>query len=438
MTLHTDPAYNGYHIQTPSAFNPSLLNGNGTVGNKARKKRIILTCNYSPWSLYSGGGQRSTHYLATYMAQKGHDVHVIYSKSPFESVLLPDHLNYHVHWATLYRHRSNRKSFFRPLTAFSVNRLVKKLSENSKYPVIVHANGEEASLLYRIRNSLDFGFIATPRYSFYPKELSQWNRLTLMQKIKFFLLNWKYIELGRVLREADRICPPSQWASGEISRVYRIDPQKIIPVPNGIPQEFLQYQNDPNSDGDIVFFGRLSHDKGVDLLLRAYKKLDSPKPFLTIIGEGEEKEKLAGLSMDLGITHNVRFLPWLSHHELGQLLSKSRICVLPSRDENYSLAILSALCVSVPTISTRVGGTPEIIKDGETGLLVQYNDIESLTEAMRNFLANPFKAEEMGRNGSVDVRNSKTWASTCEKFDAIYDEVLELSVNSSHVFSAKR
>lgn len=408
---------------------PLNINGTNTDCPAIRKKRIILTCNYSPWSLYSGGGQRSTHYLATYMAEKGHDVHVIYSKTPFESIPIPDHINYQIHWSTLYRHRSNRKSFFRPLTAFSVNRLVKKLCKESGFPVIVHANGEETSLLYRIRNTHDFGFIATPRYSFYPEELSRWNQLSPLQKARLFLLNWKYIELGRVLRTADRICPPSHWAANEICQVYQIDTRKIIPVPNGIPQEFLQYKNDPGADGDIVFFGRLSHDKGVDLLLRAYKELDSPKPFLTIVGEGEEKENLSALSRDLGITHNVRFLPWLSHHELGQLLSKSRICVLPSRDENFSLAILSALCVSVPTISTRVGGTPEIIKDGETGLLVQYNDIDSLTEAMKNFLANPFKAEKMGRNGSADVRNSKTWASTCEKFNTIYEEVLEEAVN---------
>lgn len=418
-------------------YQPGILNGKDRLKPIFRKKRVIYTCNYSPWSSYSGGGQRSTHYLATYMAQKGHDVHVIFSKSPFESVPVPENLNYQVHWSTLYRHRSKRKSFFRPLTSFSVNRIVKKLCTSSEFPVVVHANGEEASLLDRIRNTCDFIFIATPRYSSYPENLSNWDRLSFYQKSKLFLFHWKYIEQGRVLRTADRICPPSHWAAKEISQVYKLNPEKVIPIPNGIPQEFLQYKNDPKPDGDIVFFGRLSHDKGVDLLLRAYKNLDNPKPFLTIVGEGEEKEKLDRLSKDLGIFHNVRFLPWLSHHELGELLSKSRICVLPSRDENFSLAILSALCVSVPTISTRVGGTPEIIKDGETGLLVQYDDIKSLTEAMENFLANPFEAEKIGRNGSLDVRNSKTWASTCIKFDNVYEEVLADSVNRSQVLSAK-
>ncbi|MEX2573350.1 MAG: glycosyltransferase family 4 protein [Balneolaceae bacterium] len=389
------------------------------------RKRVIFTVNYSPWSPYSGGGQRSTHYLASAMAEKGHDVHVIYSKSPLETIGVPADLPYRVHWATLYSFRSRREIFLRPLTAFPVNRIVERLCRSSPVPVVVHAGGEEAAQLYRIRDRLSFILIATPRYSGYPGVIKSWHSLGFAGKAGALLRHWKYYAQGAVLRQADRVCPPSRWAAGMVAQTYAVDPENVQAVPNGVPPEFLSYRKkEYAASGGILFFGRLSKDKGVDLLLQAYKQLGEPKPDLFIAGRGEEKKQLVRLCSACGIEKKVNFLPWLSHDELGGHLMSARLCILPSRVENYSLAVLSALAVGVPTISTTAGGTPEIIRHGETGYLVEPGHCGELASAIRELLQKPSLAGKLGRSGADFVRGNNTWDRIAGDYEKIYNEEL--------------
>src|SRR5262245_15559702 len=108
--------------------------------------RCILTVNFSPWSRYSGGGQRSTHNLACALAQRGHDVSVVYTKPPWEAVQLPAALPYQPLWAALPAFRSRSGALLRPLTSLSVARQVERLARHGA-ELVVHGNGEEAALI---------------------------------------------------------------------------------------------------------------------------------------------------------------------------------------------------------------------------------------------------------------------------------------------------
>jgi starch synthase len=100
------------------------------------------------------------------------------------------------------------------------------------------------------------------------------------------------------------------------------------------------------------------------------------------------------------------------------------MAILPSREENFSLAILSALAVGTPTISTDVGGTPEIIDDGETGLLVPPDCPADLADAINRLQSDPDEARRIGTNGQSHVRNHLTWAVAAERFEALFNEIL--------------
>ncbi|MEX2600705.1 MAG: glycosyltransferase family 4 protein [Balneolaceae bacterium] len=406
---------------TSSAGSASSLSRTGT--NKAPDYRVILTVHYSPWSPYSGGGQRSVHNLATELGRRMKDVHVIYSKSPFESIPLPDSLPYTVHWASLPAFRSRRALFLRPLAAWSVQRVVRGLASSTGKPVIVHANGEEAARLGRLKKMIPFALIATPRYSFYPETLISGRKLTLPERIKLTLREGKYLAQAAVLRSADRICPPSNWAAGRIRKIQGVREEKIRVIPNGVPSEFLRFQWSPAGKGTpLLFFGRLSHDKGVDTLLHAYQLLPPERPPLIIAGTGPERKHLVSLSQKLEIEQDVEFKGWLTHEQLGCELSRCSICLLPSRVENYSLAILSAMAVGTPLITTRTGGTPELIRDGENGLLTEPGNPKLLSRAISALLSDPEKARKMGNRARKDVNSGKTWSDTCDQFEEVYEE----------------
>ena len=132
--------------------------------------RIILTCNFSPWSLYSGGGQKSTHKLATALAQRGHDVTVIFTKSVLEKIKLPDEILYCIKWAPFFGVRSSRSAPLRPLNAVSVLSAVKQLARDGRIDAI-HCQGEEGVLLPSFCHDRNIPLVITPRYPWYPNEL---------------------------------------------------------------------------------------------------------------------------------------------------------------------------------------------------------------------------------------------------------------------------
>lgn len=388
-------------------------------------KRLIYTTQYSPWSPYSGGGQRSTHNLAMEMSRRGHEVHVIYSRTPFDRYTVPDDLPYQIHWATLYHCRSSRQAPLRPMTSLDVHRIVSSLIQNSPLPVVVHANGEEAARVGMLRNRFPFLFVVTPRYPDYPAAIGRWDNLSAWGRILLWLCEWKYLALGQALRQADLVCPPSSWAGEQIETLYGLNRERIRPVSNGVPKEFLYIERSAEaSAGPIFFFGRLSYDKGVDLLLRAYRELPAPRPALHIAGAGEEENRLRTMILELKLQESVLFLPWQTHSQLAERLSKARMAVLPSRNENYSLAVLSAMASGTPTLSTRVGGTVEQIRDKKDGILVDGEQARQLTEAMSWAIQHPEKAEEMGRKAARRMAETHTWQATCNTLENLYNHSL--------------
>lgn len=389
--------------------------------------RIIMTIDYSPWSLYSGGAQRSTHQLAKTLANRGHRVTVIYTKPPWEKVAISEEVPYDIKWAILPALRSQRNVFFRPFSSISVAKITESLLRDEKY-AIVHTNGEEGGLLHLLKKKYKFGLISEPHHPHYPPELLNRSGNKWLRYTKLALKEGKYVMQGIAAKHADYCTPPSKWAGDIVRKAFNLKEDKIFPVYNGVPDEFLRYhRNQTAQKGPAVFFGRLTHTKGVDTFIDALAILNDRAPQSLIIGKGDLEAELKNKVHILGLTDKVTFKPWLTHDELGELLSTSYMAVLPSRHENFSLGVLGAMCVGTPTISTSVGGTPEIIKHGNNGLLVSPDDKFALAKAIdRLYNQDQLAAEKIGEEASKYIRNNLTWNHTSEQFEFIYDRVLSL------------
>jgi len=387
--------------------------------------KIFLTIDYSPWSAYNGGAQNSTHQIACHLAERGHDVTVIFSKPPWEKIAIPAELPYKLDWATLWTFKSARKASLRFLTPYSVNRIILKNTKADE-PFIVHSNGEEGGLIHKLRDKRTFGFISTPRHPHYP-DYYRIKNPAFFQKASHLIRNTKYEMQRSAAVNSDYCSPPSLWSRDELKKLFDIPDHKIAPVHNGVNPPFLKVHNQYSEiPGPILFFGRLSATKGVDVLIEAYSKLDTDTvPELIIIGRGEDQNKLKNRVSELGLKEQITFIPWLSHEELGNYLQSTSMAVLPSREENFSLAVLEALCSGTSVISTKVGGTGEMISDGENGLLVPASDAHALADAMKRLLSNREYAKSMGMKGSETVREKFTWQKTAEKFEKLYRKALK-------------
>ena len=151
----------------------------------------------------------------------------------------------------------------------------------------------------------------------------------------------------------------------------------------------------------LVFAGRLSLQKEVDVLLRAVDAFDGAA--LVIAGDGPERARLDVLVAELGLGDRVRFLGAQPRETVLELLAAADAEVLSSGWENFPHSLIEGLAVGTPVIATGVGGVREIVTDGENGLLVPPGDPEALAAAIRRFFADGALREQLrgAARGSV-------------------------------------
>jgi glycosyltransferase involved in cell wall biosynthesis len=205
--------------------------------------------------------------------------------------------------------------------------------------------------------------------------------------------NWKvrlYHGLDRALMQlADRIVVMAESQRGEfasMSRQVRIIHNAALEVPaDGEPVSLdgLRTAGDPV----VAVVGRLSPEKGVDLLLEAVARLDAGglPVALAVAGDGPERERLDQQARALGIVDRIRFLGNVAN--VPSLYRQVDAVALPSRSEGLPNVLLEALRADVPVVATAVGGVPEVLVDPNAGVVVPAGDPAVLAEGIRTVLA---------------------------------------------------
>ena len=145
---------------------------------------------------------------------------------------------------------------------------------------------------------------------------------------------------------------------------------------------------------------RLSREKNVALLLEAFALIakELPEATLEIFGDGPERSSLEALAAKLGVAEATTF-----HGYVARAIDAARfsICIVPSERESFGMTALEAMSYGIPVVATRVGGLPEVIADGETGILVPSNDASALATAALTLLRDKTRAARMGEAGRL-------------------------------------
>ena len=175
----------------------------------------------------------------------------------------------------------------------------------------------------------------------------------------------------------------------------------------------------------IGLVGRLDHwGKGHKELLEAMAPLMARHPVhALIVGGGRRMDEVRSLAAGLGLAGAVHFLG--PRPDVPDLLNAMDIFVLPSYSEGLSLALLEAMAAGMPVIATAVGGTPEVVTDGDNGLLIPPRDAAALAEALERLLADPAWAQRLGANARAHVREHYSLDRLGREINEIYEELVE-------------
>jgi len=177
-------------------------------------------------------------------------------------------------------------------------------------------------------------------------------------------------------------------------------------------------RNNPATPGFTLFVGRISEEKGIKTLLKAWSTLDD-KTLLKVAGAGPLDDLLAG-------KNNIEALGLQNSDEISHLMQQAAFLVLPSEwYEGFPLVLVEAFAHGLPVLASNLGSMADIIKDGETGLLFTPGDADDLARKVKWLLNNPLKAQELGENARRTFLEKYTPEQNYAELMAIYEDSIE-------------
>lgn len=173
----------------------------------------------------------------------------------------------------------------------------------------------------------------------------------------------------------------------------------------------------------IAFAGDVIAEKGAFDLLRAARRLQAFRPLVILAGRLGRGSRTAIAS--LGV--DCEALGAISQEKLAEVFGAADVVSLPSYDEGLPASLCEAMLSGRPIVATGVGGIPEIVKDGETGYLVEPGNIDQLTSRLEALATDPDLAQRLGSTALEFASSRLTWAANARQYDAIYEMLAQRS-----------
>lgn len=338
----------------------------------------------------------------------------------------------------VYRVKSINKFFF----IFKSWLLSKKLNKEKKYSAawsIMAAYAGMSALLFKLSN---------PKIPLLLTLQEGDSEKHILKRVGVFYPFWKLI-----FKKANYIQAISSFL-GDFGKRYGAKcPIEI--VPNGVDIQKFKNQNsnppaglaglkitDQNSTptfqgrselrpecvGDtktIITTSRLVYKNGIDILIRSVAELKaiSYKLKVIIVGDGPESENLKRLAQNLGIPNEVIFIGHIDPDKIPEYLYQADIFVRPSRSEGLGNSFLEAMAAGLPVIGTNVGGIPDFIKDGETGIFCEVEDPKDLAIKIKSLFDDENIFEKLSTNGRNLVFEKYSWDKIAYRIGNIINEI---------------
>lgn len=366
-------------------------------------KICYLTQQYG--NFISGVGTYSTN-LINLIAEAGHSVTVICPNenkrefaNPKINLISVERKNWdlsHGNWFTL---------------SFQFSQVLKKLIKQNNFDVIHFTDVREffwTNLFCRKRNKAivigtmhDYTFVeANCNPFFYKKLYNDWAK-------RYCYYNFvKYTERF-CLKNLDHLISVSESIKEKLEENYKINGKKISTVYNGIFLKSDLNKISNKREQIILIVGNNLQRKGIVILFKAFVKLQKKYPNLKILAIGQDRNKkyLENLTEDMGIEKKVELVDTKPNEYILEKIRKVSMYVMPSLSEGFGITFLEAMACGTPVIGGNVGGTRELVKNGENGFLVNPGDYNDLADKISVLLDDDNVRNKFIENGLGTVKD---------------------------------
>ena len=365
------------------------------------------------WPPYIGGAEVMASQRLVVLAERGHEVAIV---TRGNSPGLPAHER----WQGLPIHRvpaafppvaGARDGFLQ--AAERVARLRRDFA-----PDVVHLNGlGPGLLLHALTSHVHPAPVVVTLHREWPEEALRTGSIA-----------------GNALRSAEWIACVSRAVLAATLRLVPEVRDRSSVVPNALKPPVRPLVPLPFDPPHVLCLGRLVPEKGFDLALAAFAGLRGrfPRARLTVAGDGPARPELERRAAELMPPDAVQFLGWVRPEQVPALIEAATLVVVPSRwAEPFGLVALEAAWMGRPVVAARVGGLPEVVAHGRTGLLVEREDEHALGLAIAELLEHPRRAERMGEEARRHARSSFRFDRHVDAYEGLYRRVIRREAPAS-------
>ena len=228
---------------------------------------------------------------------------------------------------------------------------------------------------------------------------------------------------GRVLATASLVTACSENAMADLLRAAPALADRAMVVLNGLDPAPGEPLPPPPGPPLLLCAARITPEKGLHTAIEALALL--PEAQLAIAGYGPLLPELRQLAADLGVEDRVEFLGWVAPPAIAGWMAKATVVLVPSRVEGFGLVALQGALAARPVVASRVGGLPEVVVDGETGLLTPHGDAPAMAAAVRRLLDDPELAARLGNHGRQRALDCFSAERHANEWDMLYKRVAD-------------
>jgi glycosyltransferase involved in cell wall biosynthesis len=374
----------------------------------------ILLVNYE-FPPLGGGGSKASFELARGLVRRGHRVDVLTGKyDGAEAVETIDGVRIHRSWSW---RKSIHECGLRGAITFVVSALprLRRLIKREEYDVLLYFFGFPTGLLSLYSGRVaKLPYIVSLRGSDVPLYDRDSHRLRFLHDLLKPLSRSIWANAAQVTAVSEGLREMANRSFPDID---------VEVIHNGIDlPESVGHIRQPDKRGRPVRLNcvaRLIPRKGIHDLIDAVSDLQDQNVEVHIIGTGPAEKELHELAKRRGVGQLVQFHGYQTPLRVQELNAKADIFVLPTWSEAFPNVILEAMSVGLPVIATRVGGIPEAVLDGVTGILVEPRDCESLARAIRRLSVDGDLRRSMGEAGFQRVRKQFSWDTNTDAFEQL-------------------
>jgi L-malate glycosyltransferase len=216
--------------------------------------------------------------------------------------------------------------------------------------------------------------------------------------------------------ESDGVTTPSEWLRRATLDNLGLD-RAVEVIPNFVDTRLFKPGRKPGGPRLLVHNSNFRPVKRVEDVVRVFAAVQQNCE-LALIGDGPERSRLERLVHELGLADRVRFLG--KQHRFVEVLQAADVFLLPSESESFGLAALEALSCGVPVVATRVGGVPEVISDGENGILAAVGDVAAMGDAVSRLLADDALYARMSSAARAAAEQKFAMEPMIDRWEAYY------------------